>query len=152
MYLCGTAFIDGTGCLLCYLGKKRQIHIPGHRGPSAPKKPTLPTRSVIMKRMQPRPKDKPANQPPLDQETFKDFPLLSDHLADTLWDDGGLREPSKLTLTISEGRVLLCLSDQEANAGMFANGETLWEALTALEDGLAGQNGCRWVKWKKWKK
>lgn len=89
---------------------------------------------------------------PKDTKLWERFPLLTEHLVHTVWEDGKPRTTSTLTVSFADGALVMCLNDREEARGMFVTVETFLEGLKALETNLGDGGGSRWVRWKKWKK
>jgi len=75
------------------------------------------------------------------------YPMLTEHLADTTWDDGSTRVPSTITLFLEDGLVKLALNDRDSERSLYRSGETLQEALRAIEKALSS-SGADWRAWK----
>lgn len=88
-------------------------------------------------------KTRPATQPTglpmqdLSESQFcRDYPYLFEHMTMTVWEGGGGRETSSLTLFFDEGKLKLCLHDRDAGRVAFVAAYSPEEAFRAMEEGL----------------
>lgn len=98
-----------------------------------------------MRRPDETPSDQPAGKWP-DGDWAKKLPLLSEHLGDTTWEDGAPRELSTLTVKCEDGRIVVALNDREGHRSLYRSGETVNDALKALEKAV-GDPGADWRAW-----
>lgn len=96
-----------------------------------------------------RPDEVPSTQPRgkwPDEGWAKKYPLLCEHIGDDSWEDGTPREASTLGVKGEDGRVVVSLNDREAKRSLYRSGESVQEALLALEKALGG-TGADWRSW-----
>lgn len=83
--------------------------------------------------------------PDADMETR--WPNLCEYLLTDLYDDGSSRERSSLTIKVQEGRILAMVNDPTVTRTLYRVGDSLPEALNALEEALA-KDRPDWRVWK----
>ncbi len=96
-----------------------------------------------------RPNEKPTTRPPgtwPDESWIEKYPILCEWLGDTTWDDGKPREPSQLGLKCEDGRIVLSVNDKEMKQSLYRSGESVDEALGAIEKALIDP-GADWRPW-----
>ena len=81
-----------------------------------------------------------------DEKWLKVFPCLCEYLADETWEDGTGRELSTLTIKSQEGHVLAVLNDVAMRRSLYVAGESVEQAVKALERSL-GSPGADWRPW-----
>jgi hypothetical protein len=101
-----------------------------------------------MKRPAPVKRDPAEVTPFPDDEWNELFPLLSEHLAHDLFEDGTSRRLSSVSVKAQDGLVLVSLSDVELSRGLYRVGPNVMAALEALEKALADPR----ADWRPWKK
>lgn len=84
---------------------------------------------------------------PKDDWLIENCPLLIDYLTNTRYDDGAVREVSTLNIFIQDGVFKVAVNDRDAEASLYASGETLQLALAAAESRL-NANVADWRFWK----
>jgi len=75
------------------------------------------------------------------------YKLLCQYLTETKWDDGAPREPSAISVSCSDGVLLVALNDKDLKQSMYTSAQTLQEALKLMEEALASNRGS-WRPWK----
>jgi len=108
------------------------IHEAPRIGDSVP-----PARYVVLG--DPRGRTRPIRSA-IDPEAERRYPALWEYLTCCLIDDKG-REPATLIVCCEEGQVKFCLSDRETNRVLWRSGDTVLEALEAMEKAL--RDGAR---------
>lgn len=68
------------------------------------------------------------------------LPLVWEYISSGQYEDGSRRVPATLSVFVSDGRLTAGLNDRDQARIAFRSGETLEEALGALEQGLAGDS------------
>jgi hypothetical protein len=86
---------------------------------------------------------------PSDEWFITNCPLTMDYLTNTRYDDGSQRTPSTLSLFIDEGKFKVACNDKDAEASLYAAGDTFQDCLVALERRLNANNDWRFWKGKK---
>lgn len=84
---------------------------------------------------------------PNDDWLIANCPLLIDYLTNVKYDDGSVRELSTLNIFIQDGLFKVAVNDRDAEASLYASGETLQLALAAAESRL-NANVPDWRFWK----
>jgi len=79
------------------------------------------------------------------------FEQVSEYLVTTTWEDGTPREPSALSVSVSDGMLLLALNDKDLKQSIYTSAETLQDALKLLEDALRTSRAS-WRPWKQGKR
>lgn len=74
------------------------------------------------------------------------FPLLCEHISDATWEDGSPREVSTLVIRGQDSMVMVAVNDREAKQSLYRSGNSVEEALTALEAALEG-TAPDWRPW-----
>lgn len=72
---------------------------------------------------------------------------VCEYLVTTKWDDGSPREPSAISVSVSDGALMIALNDKDLKQSIYTSAETLQEALKLMEDSLASSK----VTWRPWK-
>lgn len=90
--------------------------------------------------------EKGVNVPFPDEAWAKSYPILCEWISHDYWDDGKPREVATLVLKSEEGRVLAALNDKEGKASLYVTGDSLREALKAMEKALS-LSAPDWRKW-----
>lgn len=78
-------------------------------------------------------------------------PAIWEYLTQARWEDGKPRELSKVTAQVEDGVVKVALVDTALERSLWRSGETLEDALRALEKALA-EDKADWRRWWKGKK
>lgn len=81
-----------------------------------------------------------------DQEWQDRWPILSDHLGADVWEDGGERTPSTLSVSTDGGLVKVALNDVESRRSAYATSATFRDAMDSLESALSDER----VSWRSW--
>lgn len=88
---------------------------------------------------------------PVDPKFAERYPAMWEFLTMTTWEDGKERKPSKMSLSVVEGRWCVCFVDDASKRIAFLSGLTFQELLTSLEKRLAS-DGMEWRAAKQWGK
>ena len=99
-----------------------------------------------MKRPEPIPEGDPSSTSFPDATWAKSMPHVCEYLHDDRWEDGKPREVSTIVIKEEDGRVVVALNDKDLSRSLYRSGETVAEALKALEKALATQS----ADWRKW--
>lgn len=75
------------------------------------------------------------------------FKCVCEYLTTTKWDDGSPREPSAISVSVSDGALTIALNDKDLKQSIYTSAGTLQEALKLMEDSLASSK----VTWRPWK-
>lgn len=139
-------------CLLCYTNVTRGPAYPGHIGWVSPRLYVRPFESYVMK----RPEGKVAGARSgggvcSDEQLVKRYPTIMLYLTDAVYDDGGAREVSALSVSVRDGQVALALNDKDLKQSLYTQAETLPEAMKLMEGALVSGTG-EWRPWKAGKK
>jgi len=101
-----------------------------------------------MKRLAPSAKPGKGGWSCPDTAFHKTYPKLAEFLCDPSWDDGKPRDVGSMTIRLGGDQAFVSLTDYEAKASLFVNGDSLQECYQFLEECLAAGTG----KWRRWKK
>lgn len=71
-------------------------------------------------------------------EWLDKYPALSEYLTTPVWEDGKARITATLLLFVEDGMVKICVNDRANERSLWRAGETVEDALRAIETGLAG--------------
>ena len=96
-----------------------------------------------------RPNEIPTTRPEgtwPDEKWIETYPTICEHLGDATWDDGKPRTPSTISLSCQEGRIVVALNDKEMHKSLYRSGESVEEALRAIEKALVDP-GADWRAW-----
>lgn len=74
------------------------------------------------------------------------YPCILEHLTETKYPDGTERQTSSLVVVADTQSWRVCLSDRDNSRVMWKTGNTLQEALDAIELGLMGDDPSDWRK------
>lgn len=86
-----------------------------------------------------------------DEAFVKRYPCIVEYLTDDVYDDGGAREVSVLSVSIRDGSISLALNDKDLKQSLYTQAETLQGALMLMEGALKSGVG-EWRAWKMGKK
>lgn len=75
-----------------------------------------------------------------DPKWAKDFPAIHEYLTVAPGDSGNAAKTATLTIFSEAGMFKICLNDRAEGYSAFASGETVTEALEALEGQLSSGN------------
>lgn len=79
------------------------------------------------------------------------YPTIVSYLMDEKYDDGSVREPSALSISVRDGLISLALNDKDVKASLYTQASTLNEALKLME-GVLADGSAPWRPWKAGKK
>lgn len=79
------------------------------------------------------------------------LPIIWEYLCAAQYEDGTKRVPATLSVFVEDRVVKVALNDRDAERSLYLSGETLEEALKALEKHL-GHDKPDWRRWAKKKK
>ena len=86
-------------------------------------------------------------QLPADPWLLNNCPSVVEHLVDSTYDDGSLRETSTLTVFIDAGVLKVGLNDRDNRRTLYVSGPDVGSALESLERALRAQ-APDWRPWK----
>lgn len=86
-----------------------------------------------------------------DEKLTKRYPTVVEHLSTDRWDDGTVREPSSVAVSLRDGMIQVALNDKDGKRSMYTTAGSLEEALGLLERALVSGAG-EWRPWKSGKK
>jgi hypothetical protein len=101
---------------------------------------------VIMKKPESEATRTPGGVTPFDDVWLGTYPTIGEYLSTDSWDDGSVREPSSLSISLRDGQTLLALNDKSMRRSIYTQADTLEDALGLLEAALAGGK-CTWRPW-----
>lgn len=81
-----------------------------------------------------------------DKSWRESYPNLCGYLCDDKWEDGKDRDLSTVTIKFQEGHVLAVLNDVDVRRSLYVTGDTVTQAIKALEKQL-GAPGADWRSW-----
>lgn len=107
-----------------------------------------PERDIVMKKPDAKANAEIPDGTMPDPKFLTDYPSLSEYLSATKWDDGTLRKPCKLSVSVKDSGINLALNDDNFRQSCYSWGRGLQEALETMEEGLtSGQ-----AEWRSWSK
>jgi hypothetical protein len=108
----------------------------------------VPFERWVMRRPDAKPPTSGEASNPLEEDKWLGKHVyLCEYLATTKWDDGSPREPSSISVSVSDGSVLCALNDKDLKQSMYTSARTLQEALKLMEEALSSAKGS-WRPWK----
>lgn len=81
-----------------------------------------------------------------DDTWLKGLPTICEYLTQETYEGGGARELSKVSISYQDGLVLAAMNDSDQRCSLYRSGDTVLQALKALEKALAGP-GADWRSW-----
>jgi len=84
--------------------------------------------------------------PVSDQRFAEEYPTIVEYLSTTRYEDGSERLPSALSIFMEDGLMKVACNDKDVKRSLYASGQTLSEALAALDAALASPSPA-WRAW-----
>lgn len=81
-------------------------------------------------------------------ELERSYPALAQYMTALVFPQGGLREPSTVTLCVEDGKLKGCVNDRANEASLWRSADTVAELLAALEAALEDPRST-WRDWSK---
>lgn len=140
-----------VGCMLCVSGASGRAAYEGHScwAPARPR-PPAPALGYIMKRIDQANADGGFAEADA-SDILERFPLLSEYLCCTSWDDGKPRQVATLLIVTECGAWKACLNDRAQARSLWVSAEGFDSLLWAVETAL-GSPAPGWRPAKVWSK
>lgn len=134
-------------CPWCYVNIRGRERFKGHIGYHAVRQGYVPWESIIMKRPDSAGHAASTESTPCQCSTLAKFTSVCEYLTTAKWDDGSPREPSKLSVSVQDGCVLIALNDVDLKQSCYTSSTSLQDGLKLLDKALKDSS----VTWRPWK-
>lgn len=137
-----------TWCGTCYTNTRGRTNVTGHIGFRPLPSKYIPFEEWLVKRPEIQSAKGTGKHPANGEDAFvKKHPTIITYMTDDVYEDGGARELSALSISIREGDVLIALNDKDLKQSMYTQAHTLQDALKLMEGALSEGN-AQWRPWK----
>ena len=134
-------------CPYCYVNIRGRERFKGHIGYHAVVTGYIPWENYVMKKPDMATTKATSAGGACPCPLLAKFASICEYLTTTSWEDGSVRMPSKLSLCVEDGFILIALNDVDLKQSAYTSSTSLQEGLKLLDAALKGSQ----VTWRPWK-
>jgi len=134
-------------CPWCYVNFRGRERFKGHLGYHAERTGYIPWEKYIMKKPDMATTRGGTTQGACPCPLLAKYTSICEYLTTMSWEDGTPRAPSKLSLSVEDGCILIALNDVDLKQSAYTSSTSLQEGLKLLEGALKGSQ----ITWRPWK-